>query len=73
MDKDKQIVGNQKDNVLIGQRYKKAIISVKTYPSADIGSDDNDNPIIITVTVKLKLIKRKIGKANTFLGLKIKT
>ena len=42
-DKEGQILRNQIDYVLIKQRYKNAIISAKTYPSADIGLGHNQN------------------------------
>ena len=56
-DKEGQIVRNQIDYVLIRQRYRNAIISAKTYPSADIGSDHN--PVVTKIRLRMKRIKRR--------------
>ena len=56
-DQEGRIVRNQIDYILIRQRYKNAIISAKTYPSADIGSDHN--PVVTKIRLKMKIIKRR--------------
>ena len=48
---------NQIDYIMINQRYRSSVKKVRTYPGADIGSDHN--PVIMTLTVKLKQPKRR--------------
>lgn len=43
---------NQIDFIMITERFKNSIKQVKTYPSADIGSDHN--PVVATINIKLK-------------------
>lgn len=50
------IVRNQIDFILINRRFRNGIKSVKTYPSADAGSDHN----LLLAKVKIKLRKQKI-------------
>ena len=56
-DKEWQIVRNQIDYVLIRPRYRNAIISAKTYPSTDIGSDHN--PVVTKIRLRVKQIKKE--------------
>ena len=40
-DNNQRIVRNQIDFVMVNRKYRNAIVSCKTYPSADIPSDHN--------------------------------
>jgi hypothetical protein len=48
---------NQIDYIMINQRHRNSVKQVRTYPGADIGSDHN--PVIMTLSVKLKHPKKK--------------
>jgi endonuclease/exonuclease/phosphatase family metal-dependent hydrolase len=50
------VVRNQIDYILVGQRYRNSIKRVTTYPGADINSDHV--PLIADITLSLKRIKR---------------
>ena len=50
------ILRNQIDYIIINQRHRNSVKPVRTYPGADIGSDHN--PVIMTLSVKLKQPKR---------------
>lgn len=54
------IVRNQIDFILIKERYKNSVKSVKTYPGADIDSDHN--PLIAKIELKFKKTKPKTTK-----------
>ncbi|KAL1447598.1 hypothetical protein WDU94_009869 [Cyamophila willieti] len=66
-----KITRNQIDFVLINDRFKNSLLSVKTYPGADVRSDHN--PLVGKLRTKLKKVKKKpimkydyrILKANT--------
>lgn len=51
------VVRNQIDYILVKERYRNSIISVKTYPGADVGSDHN--PLVASMRVKMKKLIRK--------------
>ncbi|XP_050497514.1 craniofacial development protein 2-like [Diabrotica virgifera virgifera] len=53
-----KIVRNQIDFVLINERYKNGIKSVKAYPGADVSSDHN--PLIARVSIKLKKPSQRV-------------
>lgn len=48
---------NQIDYIMINQRHRNSVKQVRTYPGADIGSDHN--PVIMTLSVKLKHPKKR--------------
>ena len=48
---------NQIDYIMINQRHRNSVKQVRTYPGADIGSDHN--PVIMTLSVKLKQPKKR--------------
>ena len=48
---------NQIDYIMINQRHRNSVKQVGTYPGADIGSDHN--PVIMTLSVKLKQPKKR--------------
>uniref|UniRef100_A0A8D8T3N0 Craniofacial development protein 2 n=1 Tax=Cacopsylla melanoneura TaxID=428564 RepID=A0A8D8T3N0_9HEMI len=63
---------NQIDFVLINDRFKNSLLSIKTYPGADVKSDHN--PLVGKLRTRLKKVKKKkpimrydyrILKANT--------
>ena len=54
-------IRNQIDFIMVKDRFRNAIILVKTYPGADINSDHV--PVICKVKVKLKIPKRSEIKA----------
>lgn len=56
-DSSDHLVRNQIDYILINKRFRNSVTSVKTYPGADIKSDHN--PLVATLKLKLKRIKRK--------------
>lgn len=62
------VIRNQIDYILIDKRYRNGIKGVKTYPGADIGSDHN--PVIGTVSIKLKKIKHNNQRRPDFEKLK---
>ena len=51
------IYRNQIDFILINKRYRNAVKQARTYPGADVGSDDN--PLMIKMNIKLKKTRRK--------------
>lgn len=53
-----KIVRNEIDYILIKNRYKNAVKSVRTYPGGDVHSDHN--PVIANVKVELKKITKKL-------------
>ena len=48
---------NQIDYIMINTRFRNSVKQTKTYPGADIGSDHN--PVVATVKINLKRIKKK--------------
>ena len=58
---------NQIDYILINQRFRNAVKSCKTYPSADCNSDHN----LLMATILCKMKKMKKPKAKPNLDLKI--
>ncbi|XP_030745457.1 uncharacterized protein LOC115874434 [Sitophilus oryzae] len=54
-DNENRIVRNQIDYIILNQRYRNAMKSVKTYPGADVGSDHN--LLVTEIMVKLKKLK----------------
>lgn len=56
------IVRNQIDFILINNRYRNAIKSVKTYPGADIMSDHNTLVAVFQVKLKKIQVKQKPNK-----------
>ena len=48
---------NQIDYIMIHIRFRNSVKQTKTYPCADIGSDHN--PVVATVKINLKRIKKK--------------
>lgn len=50
------MVRNQIDYITINSRFRNGVLDAKTYPGCDINSDHN--PVVITLRVKLKTIKR---------------
>lgn len=58
-DNEERNVRNQIDYVMINNRYRNIIKSIKAYPGADVSS--NHNPIIARVKIQLKnIIKRPV-------------
>ena len=55
---------NQIDYVLVKNRFKNAVITCKTYPGADIGSDHN--PVIMKMKLKLKIPQSKRNRCLRF-------
>ena len=62
-------VRNQIDYIMMNKRFHNAITQVKGYPGADCGSDHV--PIVATMKVKLRTLKRK--KADVKLQLYLLT
>ena len=63
-DSSGHIVRNQIDFILVEKRYRNGILSVKTYPGTDIGSDHN--PIIANLRFRLKKkVRKKVPRLNT--------
>ena len=56
-DNDNNIVRNQIDFLLVNERYRNSIKSVKTYPGADVYSDHN--LLLARLHIKLKLLTQK--------------
>ena len=50
---------NQIDYIMINTRFRNSVKQAKTYPGADIGSDHN--PVVATVKINLKKIKKKVN------------
>ena len=50
---------NQIDYIMINTRFRNSVKQAKTYPGADIGSDHN--PVVATVKINLKRIKKKVN------------
>ena len=48
---------NQIDYIMINTRFRNSVKQTKTHPGADIGSDHN--PVVATVKITLKRIKKK--------------
>ena len=48
---------NQIDFILINKRFRNGVKQARTYPGADVGSDNN--PLIIKMNVKLKKLNKK--------------
>lgn len=68
-DRPDKIVRNQIDFILIKQRFRNSILSAKTYPGADIGSDHN--PVVACFRMKLKVIKKTEQRYADMRNLKI--
>ena len=58
---------NQIDYISISQRYRNGLLSTKTYPGADCGTDHV--PVVATLRFKLKEPKKPQGKQNFDRGL----
>lgn len=56
--KDDKVVRNQIEYILINERYRNSIKSVKAWPGADTSSDHNP----LTARIKLKI--KKLSKLN---------
>lgn len=56
-DNDYRIARNQIDFILVNERFRNSIKSVKTYPGADISSDHN--PLIARMHIKFKKLVQK--------------
>lgn len=56
-DSPNQIIRNQIDYIMINKRFRNSVISVKTYPGADIASDHN--PLVGVIKARLKIMKQK--------------
>ncbi len=54
------IYRNQIDFILINKRYRNAVKQARTYPGADVGSDDN--PLMIKMNIKLKKPEEKANQ-----------
>lgn len=54
------IMRNQIDYLLINNRFRNCIKSVKTYPGADIGSDHN--PVVAKLTCTLKRLRKRVTR-----------
>ncbi|XP_030753182.1 craniofacial development protein 2-like [Sitophilus oryzae] len=54
-DSENRIVRNQIDYIILNQRYRNAVKSVKSYPAADVGSDHS--LLVTEIMVKLKKLK----------------
>ena len=53
---------NQIDYIMIKQRFRNCVKQARTYPGADINSDDN--PVTIKFKVKLEKIKRNQAQSQ---------
>lgn len=53
---ENRIIRNQIDFVMINQRFRNSVKSVKTYPGADLASDHN--PLVATVQLRLKRLQK---------------
>ncbi|XP_030753190.1 craniofacial development protein 2-like [Sitophilus oryzae] len=53
-------IRNQIDYILAPKRYRNGVLSAKTYPGADVGSDHN--PVVARIRMRLKKIVRKFTK-----------
>ena len=58
---------NQIDYICISQRYRNGLLSTKTNPGADCGTDYV--PVVATLRIKLKKLKKLQGKDNFDRGL----
>lgn len=59
-DKEDKTIRNQIDYIMINERYRNAIKSVKAYRGADVSSDHN--PLAAKVKLTLKRITKPISK-----------
>ncbi|XP_030752245.1 uncharacterized protein LOC115879485 [Sitophilus oryzae] len=53
-------IRNQIDYILAPKRYRNGVLSAKTYPGADVGSDHN--PVVARIRMRLKKFVRKFTK-----------
>lgn len=58
-DSPRNPIRNQIDYILAPKRYRNGVLSAKTYPGADVGSDHN--PVVARMRIRLK----RIGKSFT--------
>ena len=58
---------NQIDYICISRRYRNGLLSRKTYPGADCGTDHV--PVVAILQIKLKKLKKPQGKENFDRGL----
>ena len=56
------IIRNQIDYIIINERFRNCIKQAKTYPGADINSDQN--PVVIKIKVKQKKTRNRIRKEH---------
>ncbi|KAI8436544.1 hypothetical protein MSG28_010075 [Choristoneura fumiferana] len=54
------IIRNQIDYLMINNRFRNCIKSVKTYPGADISSDHN--PVVAKLTCTLKQLRKRVPR-----------
>lgn len=57
-DNTNHIVRNQIDYIMVNRRFRNSILSVKTYPGADIGSDHC--PLVAKVRLKFKKLQKNV-------------
>uniref|UniRef100_A0A8D8PQH9 Craniofacial development protein 2 n=1 Tax=Cacopsylla melanoneura TaxID=428564 RepID=A0A8D8PQH9_9HEMI len=62
---------NQIDYVLINERFRNSINTIKTYPGADVYSDHN--PLIGNMRIRLKKVNRKTDQKYDYRRLKATT
>ena len=55
---------NQIDYILLRARFRNSVINCKTYPGADIGSDNN--PVIMKMHLKLKVPNKKQSSTKKY-------